>query len=93
VSAFAINAANGDLTFLNMVSAQGSGPAHLSVHPSGRFCLVANYGSGNVAVLPIMADGRLGNATDVKADDSACLPGPSPWARCALRKHRLGALR
>ena len=28
--------------------------------------LVANYFGGSVAVLPILADGRLGDATDVK---------------------------
>ncbi len=40
----------------------------MSVHPSGRFVLVANYFGGSVAVLPILADGRLGDATDVKND-------------------------
>ena len=40
----------------------------MSIHPSGRFLLVANYFGGSVAVLPILADGRLGDATDVKKD-------------------------
>jgi 6-phosphogluconolactonase (cycloisomerase 2 family) len=40
----------------------------VSLHPSGRFLLVANYFGGSVAVLPILADGRLGAATDVKQD-------------------------
>jgi 6-phosphogluconolactonase (cycloisomerase 2 family) len=40
----------------------------VSVHPSERFLLVANYFGGSVAVLPILADGRLGNATDIKND-------------------------
>ena len=40
----------------------------MSVHPSGRFLLVANYFGGSVAVLPILPDGRLGDATDVKKD-------------------------
>jgi 6-phosphogluconolactonase len=34
----------------------GDSPTHLSVHPSGRFLLVAHYGSGSVAVLRL-ADG------------------------------------
>ena len=68
VSAYSINRTNGDLTFLNIVSSQGAGPAHLSVHPSGRYVLVANYGGGNIAVLPILANGSLGNATDVQPD-------------------------
>jgi 6-phosphogluconolactonase (cycloisomerase 2 family) len=74
VSAFSLNPATGDLTFLNAVSAQGFGPAHCSVHPSGRYVFVANYGSGNVAVLPIVAGGGLGAAVDAKNDVDACTP-------------------
>jgi 6-phosphogluconolactonase (cycloisomerase 2 family) len=40
----------------------------LSIHPSGKFVLVANYFGGSVAVLPILPDGRLGAATDLKQD-------------------------
>ena len=68
VSAFSINRSNGHLTPLNTVSSHGAGPAHLSVHPSGKFVLVANYAGGKVAVLPIRPNGELGSATDVKAD-------------------------
>lgn len=74
VSAFSVNKSNGDLTFLNTVSSQGAGPAHLSVDPTGKWVLVANYGGGNVAVLPILSNGVLANATDIKADSSACSP-------------------
>ena len=68
VSAFAINPADGQLQLLNTVSSGGKGPAHLSVHPSGRFVLVANYFGGSVAALPILPDGSLGAATDIKKD-------------------------
>lgn len=68
VSAFAMDASTGQLTMLNTVSSLGKGPAHLSMHPSGRFVLVANYFGGSVAVLPIQADGSLGKATDFKQD-------------------------
>ena len=43
----------------------GAAPCHAAIHPSGRWLLVANYGSGSVAVLPIGSDGALGEATDV----------------------------
>jgi 6-phosphogluconolactonase (cycloisomerase 2 family) len=66
VSAFSIDRSNGHLTWLNTVSSQGAGPAHLSVHPSGKYVLVANYHGGTVAVLPIRPNGELGSATDVK---------------------------
>ncbi len=68
VSAFAVNRADGKLKLLNTVRSGGAGPTYASVHPSGRFLLVANYFGGSVAVLPILEDGRLGAATDVKQD-------------------------
>jgi 6-phosphogluconolactonase len=78
VSAFAINRADGQLTLLNTVRSGGAGPTYVSIHPSGRFVLVANYFGGSVAVLPILPDGRLGTATDVKTD--AGMLGPTKAA-------------
>jgi 6-phosphogluconolactonase len=66
VTAFAIDRSTGELTLLNVVSSCGRDPAHGSVHPSGKFVFVANYGSGNVAVLPVQANGALGEAVDVQ---------------------------
>lgn len=60
VSAFAIDRERVQLTPLNQQPSGGTGPCHLSVDPAGRNVLVANYGSGSVAVLPIREDGRLG---------------------------------
>jgi 6-phosphogluconolactonase (cycloisomerase 2 family) len=68
VSAFSIDRSSGHLALLNTVSSQGAGPAHLSVHPSGKYVLVANYAGGTVAVLPIRPNGELGSAIDVKED-------------------------
>ena len=68
VSAFAINRADGKLELINTVGSGGAGPTYVSVHPSGRFLLVANYFGGSVAVVPIRCDGRLGAATDIKTD-------------------------
>ncbi|HLJ50651.1 MAG TPA: lactonase family protein [Bryobacteraceae bacterium] len=63
VSAFAIRADTGQLTFLNKVSSKGDSPCHISVDPEGKNLLVANYGSGSFAVLPIGADGKLHEAS------------------------------
>jgi 6-phosphogluconolactonase len=65
VSAFAIDPATGKLSLLNQRSSMGSGPCHLVLDRQGRNLLVANYTSGNVAVLPVGPDGRLGEATAV----------------------------
>src|SRR5438105_12250587 len=63
VSAFAIDPKTGKLTLLNQQSSRGSDPCHLIVDHSGKNVLVANYGSGSAAVLPIEPDGRLREAT------------------------------
>jgi len=68
VSAFAIDGSGEKLELLNTVRSGGAGPTYVSIHPNGRFLLVANYFGGSVSVLPILADGRLGEATDVKHD-------------------------
>ena len=68
VSAFGVNRADGELELLNTVRSGGAGPTYVRVHPGGRHLLVANYFGGSVAVLPILADGRLGDASDVKVD-------------------------
>lgn len=59
---------DGNLTELNQVSSGGAGAVFLALTPDGRYLLVANYGSGSVAVLPVRADGSLGEATDVQQD-------------------------
>jgi 6-phosphogluconolactonase (cycloisomerase 2 family) len=66
VSAFSVDRATGHLTLLNTVSSKGAGATYLSVHPSGRYVLVANYFGGTIAVLPIRPGGSLGPATDFK---------------------------
>ncbi len=50
---------------LNKVSSKGGAPTHLSVHSSRKYVLAANYSSGSVVVLPILAGGKLGAATDL----------------------------
>ena len=74
VSAYAIDRASGHLTLLNTVSSEGANPTHLSIHPSGRFVLVASYFGGTVAVLPVHANGELGPATDVVHDQGTVGP-------------------
>jgi 6-phosphogluconolactonase len=70
VSAFSRNA-DGTLTLLNQVPALGEDPCFLSFDRTGKYVLVANYTSGNVAVFPIMADGKLGAATSNLRDEGA----------------------
>jgi 6-phosphogluconolactonase len=63
----------------------GSSP-HLSVHPSGRWVLVADYAKGQVSVLPIAADGRVGPPADLQrpVETKAHMILPSPDGRYVL---------
>ncbi len=63
MSAFRIEPASGRLELLNQQSSGGAGPCHVTVDPTGRNALVANYGGGSVSVLPLGDDGKLGPAS------------------------------
>jgi len=62
VSAFRIDRKTGALTFLNRVSAQGTRPNQVVVHPSGRLAASVNYATGNVAAYKVLASGALSEA-------------------------------
>jgi 6-phosphogluconolactonase (cycloisomerase 2 family) len=74
VSSYAIDRKTGALKQLCTVDSGGAGPTYVSVHPSQKYLLVANYFGGSIAVLPILADGTLGRATDVKIDSGEIGP-------------------
>jgi len=61
VYAFGIDRATGKLTFLNRQTSGGGGACHLVVDKTGKFLLVANYGTGSTASFPLNSDGSLGN--------------------------------
>lgn len=65
VNAYALDAQSGKLTALNQQTSGGTGPCHISVDATGKCALVANYGSGSIAALPINADGSLGAAATI----------------------------
>lgn len=65
VMSFSIDPATGFLTKINEVSAEGRGPAHISVDPKGRYVYVSNYGEGNFSVFKVGADGSLGKPTAI----------------------------
>lgn len=65
VSAFAIDRATGKLTFLNEVPSHGADPCYITVDKTGKYVLVANYTGGSLAEFPVLADGKLGEASAV----------------------------
>ena len=64
VTSFIIERETGKLRFLNRRSSKGAHPCHISVLPDGSHVLVANYSGGNLAALPVAADGSLEEATE-----------------------------
>jgi 6-phosphogluconolactonase len=91
-SAWAINPANGMLSFINEVDSLGHYPAHLSVHPSGQFLLGSNYGDvgspGNFPIYSILANGSIGANTDI-FQDVGNGTGPNPARQEAPHAHMI----
>ncbi|HVB28356.1 MAG TPA: lactonase family protein [Terriglobia bacterium] len=90
LSAYSIDRSNGHLTPLNTVSSEGAIPAHLSLHPSGKYMLVANYGAGTVAARAIGPNGEFGPTTDVqhyKGPAGSIHPASAPPGNFAISGH------
>lgn len=64
LNSYAIDPATGALRFINRVASNGTSTAHLIVDQTGRWLLVANYGSGSVASFPLKPDGGIGEMVD-----------------------------
>lgn len=64
VSAFAVDPVTNMLSPLGRQSSGGGGPCHVALSPTGGHLAVANYGGGNVSVLPILENGDVGPASD-----------------------------
>lgn len=75
VSAFAVDRETGRLTLLNEVATGGTGTCYVRPDPAGRNLLLANFGSGSVAVVPVNPDGSLRPASAFIQDTGA---GPNP---------------
>jgi 6-phosphogluconolactonase len=69
ITAYAVDGASGALKQLNVVDSGGPIPCFVSIHPSGKFLLAANYTGGSYSVTRIKPDGSLGETTDVVKPD------------------------
>lgn len=87
VSAFSVDTHSGRLTLINQQPSGGSGPCHVSVDASGRFVLVANYGGGSVAVLPVSTDGALEPAVCVLKQEGKSV---HPTRQTSPHAHQIG---
>lgn len=73
-STFEIDPLTGKLKLLGTVDVGSQGPTYISLHPSEKFAFTANYFGGSVSVLPIKADGILGQAVQVVEDQGVIGP-------------------
>jgi 6-phosphogluconolactonase len=64
VSAFSFDAKTGKIDFINKQSSLGANPCYIAVDKAQKNVFVANYSSGQVAVLPVNKDGSLGNGIE-----------------------------
>jgi 6-phosphogluconolactonase len=78
--------ASGRLTPLGTTSSGGAEPAHLALHPSGRFLLAGTYGGGTVSVFALQEDGSLGERTAFVAHEGN---GPDPARQEGPHVHQL----
>jgi 6-phosphogluconolactonase (cycloisomerase 2 family) len=85
VSAYAIDKQNGHITALNRQSCGGKNAVHLSIDPSGRWIITANYSAGSVGVVPIEKDGTLGPRSDLV--DLKGEPGPDRVRQASSHPH------
>ncbi len=84
-SAYAIDKQTGHVTALNRQSIGGKNGVRLSIDPSGRWIVTANYSAGSVAVVPIEKDGSLGPRSDLV--DLPGEPGPDRKEQTSSHPH------
>jgi 6-phosphogluconolactonase len=63
VSAYAIDSTTGRLRLLNTIPTGGTSTCYLSMDKTGKFVLLANFGSGSISVVRVNDDGSLGQQT------------------------------
>jgi 6-phosphogluconolactonase len=85
ISAFAIDRHTGMLTLLSQMDCQGINPVDSALDPTERFLVIANYGTGAVAVMPIGEDGGLQPISQLVPLKGT--PGPNPTEQTSSHPH------
>ena len=85
LTAFTIDPQSGHLRLLSQMPSQGNNPVDTALDSGARHLVVANYGSGSVAVLPLEPDGRLLPVHQVY--ELPGKPGPDPVQQASSHPH------
>lgn len=86
-TAFSFDPATGQLSILNKADTGGTNGVHQALSHDGRFLVVANYGSGSVAVLPVREDGKLEDQIHLVQLEGT--PGPHRTEQAASHPHHI----
>ena len=86
-STLALDSDTGTLRLLGQAPTGGGNGVHAALAPTGRHLLVANYGSGTVAVLRVDAEGCLGEIASLFALPG--LPGPHRSEQAMSHPHHI----
>ena len=76
VSAYAIDPVTGKLRFLNSVPASGTSTCYISIDKTGRYVMLANFGSGSVSIFHF--DKKSGMLSPPGPPSTAVYPGGGP---------------
>ncbi len=85
VSAFALDST--PIARINAEPTQGASPCYITLDAAEKWVLVANYTGGNLTVLPVFDDGRLGKAAFVHQNQGYSINAErqgSAHAHCAI---------
>lgn len=74
------------LKVLNKQPTGGADPCHLTLDPSGKFLITADYSSGSLSVFPVKADGSLGARTQKVQHKGS---GPDPERQEGPHAHHI----
>jgi 6-phosphogluconolactonase (cycloisomerase 2 family) len=85
ITAFSIDRRTGRLTLLNQIDCGGNNPVDSALDATERFLIVANYGTGTVAVMPLDSDGRLLQVSQLVTLTGS--PGPDPAQQSSSHPH------
>ena len=76
VWSIALDQIDGSMNIVNSVSSGGAHPCHLSLDKNSKYLLVANYSGGNVSMIPVFENLRLGHPVGVHLHELKGGPGP-----------------
>ncbi|MEP6713115.1 MAG: lactonase family protein, partial [Ferruginibacter sp.] len=72
VTAYRFNRNAGELTMINQQPSQGDDPCYVAVDKTGKWVTAGNYTGGSISVLPVMANGGVGEiATHIQHTGSS----------------------